>query len=62
MPATPTQLQAVLIAADALLCARADQMVTSHEWENLERAVSACSPEQPPAPSSADDEPNRGVN
>lgn len=51
---TPEQLTAVLDAADALLCARANQMVTCVEWEDLERAVAAC---RPPTPEGQNDQP-----
>lgn len=51
---TPEQLTAVLDAADAFLCARANQMVTCVEWEDLERAVAAC---RPPAPEEPNDPP-----
>ena len=43
MQATPTQLEAVLTAANYLLGARQDQMVTVEEWADLARAVAACS-------------------
>ncbi len=62
MPATLEQLRAVLAAADALLCARANQMVTSQEWEDLERAVSACMPTPGRAPSVEGDDTGDGVN
>jgi len=45
MSATPTrdaQLEAVLTAANYLLGARQDQMVTVEEWADLARAVAAC--------------------
>ncbi len=42
MPATQTQLESVLDAAERLLGARQDQMVTVEEWANLARAVAAC--------------------
>ncbi|WP_396453244.1 hypothetical protein [Actinomadura sp.] len=37
--ATHDQLKAVLAAAEALLSARADEMVTVEEWASLARAV-----------------------
>jgi hypothetical protein len=40
--ATSTQLEAVVSAANALLGARQDQMVTVEEWANLARAVAVC--------------------
>ncbi|MDY7110220.1 MAG: hypothetical protein SYC29_16440 [Planctomycetota bacterium] len=40
-------LRAVLIAAEALLAARENQMVTSEEWDALEHAVAEAT--QPPA-------------
>lgn len=42
MKATPTQLEAVLTAANYLLGARQDQMVTVEEWADLARAVAVC--------------------
>ena len=42
MPPTTQQLEAVLSAADAVLGARQDQMLTVEEWANLARAVAAC--------------------
>ena len=42
MSAAQTQLEAVLDAANRLLGARQDQMVTVEEWVNLARAVAAC--------------------
>ncbi len=42
MPATQTQLEGVLNAAEALLGARQVEMVTVEEWANLARAVAAC--------------------
>ncbi len=42
MAATPAQLEAVRAAAERLLAARADQMVTADEWDALERALNAC--------------------
>lgn len=42
MAATPAQLEAVRAAAERLLAARADQMVTPEEWAALEQAVAAC--------------------
>jgi len=43
MPGTHAQLEAVFIAANYLLGARQDQMVTVEEWADLARAVAACS-------------------
>lgn len=42
MTATQAQLQAVLAAAEYLLGARQDQMLTVEEWAALARAVAAC--------------------
>lgn len=42
MSPTTTQLEAVLSAANYLLGARQDQMVTVEEWANLARAVATC--------------------
>jgi hypothetical protein len=41
MTATQTQLEAVLKAAEYLLGARQDQMLTIEEWVDLARAVAA---------------------
>ena len=41
MTATQSQLEAVLKAADFLLGARQDQMLTIEEWVDLARAVAA---------------------
>ena len=43
MPGTHAQLEAVFTAANYLLGARQDQMVTVEEWADLARAVAACS-------------------
>ena len=43
-------LRAVLIAAEALIAARENQMVTSDEWDALEHAVAECT-QPPPATS-----------
>jgi len=40
-------LRAALDAADAVLAAREDEMLTTDEWDALEHAVAACS--EPPA-------------
>lgn len=42
MTASQAQLEAVLSAAEYLLGARQDQMVTVEEWAALARAVAAC--------------------
>ncbi len=42
MQATHAQLEAVLAAANHLLGARQDQMLTVEEWADLARAVAAC--------------------
>ncbi|CAG0957494.1 hypothetical protein PHYC_00546 [Phycisphaerales bacterium] len=42
MQATHAQLEAVLAAANHLLGARQDQMLTLEEWTDLARAVAAC--------------------
>jgi hypothetical protein len=41
MPRDLKHLEAVLAAADNLLAARSDQMLTSEEWLALDRAVAA---------------------
>ena len=46
MTATASQLTAVLAAADRLLRARLDGMVTVDEWAELARAVGACTDRQ----------------
>ncbi len=51
MQPTYQQLADVLRAAQSLLTARQDQMLTSQEWERLARAVEAA---EPPAPLPAD--------
>ncbi|MGD9791176.1 MAG: hypothetical protein AB7Q00_09050 [Phycisphaerales bacterium] len=42
MEATHAQLEAVLAAANHLLGARQDQMLTVEEWADLARTVAAC--------------------
>ena len=42
MQATHAQLEAVLAAANHLLGARQDQMLTVEEWADLARSVAAC--------------------
>ncbi len=42
MQATRTRLESVLDAAERLLSAREDQMLTTEEWDVLEHAVAAC--------------------
>ena len=49
MPETPANLEAVLKAAEALLEAREDQMVTADEWDALRNAAEACPDDQTPA-------------
>jgi len=42
MNPTTAQLHAVVSAAEGVLGARQDQMLTVEEWANLARAVAAC--------------------
>jgi hypothetical protein len=50
-------LQVVLEAAQRLLSAREDQMITADEWEALANAVDQCSAMSEP-PAHGDDEPS----
>ena len=47
MPETLANLEAVLKAAEALLEAREDQMVTAVEWDALRSAAAACRDPRP---------------
>ena len=47
MPMTPANLEAVLKAAEALLEAREDKMVTADEWDSLRNAAAACGDPRP---------------
>lgn len=42
MPITTTTLEEVLRAAERLLSAREDEMLTTQEWDDLQHAVAVC--------------------
>lgn len=54
MRPTTAQLHAVLLAAQRVLAARADQMLTSEEWDALAKAVAGCEEPVPRAAAAAE--------
>lgn len=50
MPRTDANINALLDAARGLISAREDGMITSAEWDELERSLAACeAPDEPNA-------------